>query len=303
MPIQGPMRLLPAALAVLAIGGATVPPAQAATRSPDVRAFRGLSTWVDGYDYARELTSRPSVTAASVKTMKAQGIRTIWLQAAKTSSRTPGLMMSPDRVGAILHAAHSQRIRVIAGYLPTFQDTVTDWRRTKALVDFTAGGQRFDGLALDIEDNKVDVTFRNARLVRLSQQLRASTTRPTTAIVMPPVITEIINPGYWGGTFPWLQLKGSYDVWAPMGYFTAYTRRPPWRDAPRSTAEDIRRLRNDLHSAVAFSYVGGLAVDATPADYERFSRAAKAAGTLGISVYDYASTPSWAWARLRAAAS
>lgn len=296
------MRLLCAALAVLAIGGATAPPAQSATRSADVRAFRGLSTWVDGYDYARELTSSPSVTAASVKTMKAQGVRTIWLQAAKTSSKTPGLMMSPDRVAAILTTAHAQGIRVIAWYLPTFQDTVTDWRRTKALVDFTARGQRFDGLALDIEDNKVEVDTRNARLTTLAKQLRASTTRPTAAIVMPPVITEVINPGYWGGAFPWLQLKSSFDVWAPMGYFTLYTRRPPWRDALRSTAEDIRRLRNDLHAAVAFTYVGGLAADATPTDYERFSRAAKAAGTLGISVYDYASTPAWAWARLRAAA-
>jgi hypothetical protein len=311
MPLR---RLLPTALAVMTLGAsAVVPHAQASPvphdqtapapqRAFDQRAFTGLSTWVDGYDYARELTARPSVTPASVRAMKARGVRTIWLQATKTSPKVRGTMMSPDRVGAILRAAHGQGIRVVAWYLPTFEDPAVDWRKTSALVQFASAGQRFDGFALDIESTRGPVGTRNARLVALSRQLRAATTRPVAAVVLPPVLTEIVHPGYWGGAFPWLSLRSSYDVWMPMGYYTAYRKWPAWRNAARSTAEDIKRVRKHLKSPVPIAYAGGLAADSTPADYDGFARAARAAGALGTSAYDYASTPSWAWAHLRAGA-
>jgi hypothetical protein len=310
MPLR---RLLPTALAVMTLGVSAVPHAEASPVRPDKaspmsqrafdnRAFTGLSTWVDGYDYAREFTSKPSVTAASVKNMKNRGVRTIWLQATKTSPRVSGPVMSPDRVGAILRAAHGQGIRVIAWYLPTFEDPAGDWRKTNALIQFSSRGHRFDGIALDIESTRVPVGTRNARLVALSKRLRSATTRPVAAVVLPPVLTEIVHPGYWGGEFPWLSLRSSYDVWMPMGYYTAYKKWPTWRNAARSTAEDIKRVRQHLHSAVPIAYTGGLAGNSTPADYDGFTRAARAAGALGTSAYDYATTPSWAWAHLRAGA-
>ena len=43
------------------------------------------------------------------------------------------------------------------------------------------------------------------------------------------------------------------------------------------------------------------ALDVAPTA-DGFARAARAAGALGTSAYDYASTPSWAWSHLRTGA-
>ena len=86
-----------------------------------------------------------------------------------------------------------------------------------------------------------------------------------------------------------------------MGYYTAYRNYPTWRDAGRSTAEDIRRLKGHLGS-VPIHYAGGIGDTSTAADFQRFTAAAKSAGALGVSVYDYATTPGWAWSYLRAGA-
>jgi hypothetical protein len=53
---------------------------------------------------------------------------------------------------------------------------------------------------------------------------------------------------------------------------------------------------------VPIAYAGGLADTSTATDYQRFTRAARAEGALGVSAYDYAITPGWAWPYLRAGA-
>jgi hypothetical protein len=299
------LRLLPTAALLLTLGapvGSSTPLAGAAPAGRDLAAFTGLSTWVDGYDFALELTSRPKVDSSTVARMRSQGVRTIWLQAAKASPKVRGDLMSPDRAGAILRAAHARGIRVVAWYLPRFHDPATDWRKLDALLQFRAGGHMYDGFALDIEDTRVPVATRNARLVALSRRLRKATVRPVAAVVLPPVLTEVVHPGYWDGTFPWVSLRSSYDLWVPMGYYTAYSRWPRWRDAATSTTEDIRRIRSRLGARVPVAYAGGLGADSTRADLEGFTRAARAQGALGVSVYDYATTPGWAWPALRAGA-
>jgi hypothetical protein len=45
--------------------------------------------------------------------------------------------------------------------------------------------------------------------------------------------------------------------------------------------------------------IGGLAEDSTPDDYLDMTRAARATDALGWSVYDYATTGTWAWPYLR----
>ena len=280
--------------------------AQAAVAPPtgrgDLRSFSGLGTWVDGYDFSRELTSSPTVTARTVSFMAQRGVKTIYLQAAKQSPRTPYALLSRDRIGQILLAAHARGIRVVGWYLPTFDSPAADWRHLDAMLQFKVNGQHFDGIGIDIEDNDVPVATRNARLVDLTRKARARTWLPLSAIVLPPVLTEIVHPGYWGGSFPWLGLRSSYDIWIPMGYYTAYRKWPTWRNAATSTTEDIRRIRSHLQARVPVAYAGGLSDTSTATDYQRFTRAARAEGALGVSAYDYAITPSWAWAYLRAGA-
>src|SRR4051812_36840715 len=57
-------------------------PPKPAPAKPTAVAYHGLGTWVDAYDYSREYGGR-SVTPASVDTMAKQGVKTIYIQAAK----------------------------------------------------------------------------------------------------------------------------------------------------------------------------------------------------------------------------
>lgn len=83
-----------------------------------------------------------------------------------------------------------------------------------------------------------------------------------------------------------------------MGYYTAYRRYPTWRDAGRSASEDIKRIKGHL-GAVPIHYAGGIADTSTATDFQRFTAAAKSGGAIGVSAYDYATTPGWAWNYLR----
>ncbi len=302
-------RLLAAlSCAAVALTGTVLAPATAAVPPPtghtDASAFRGLGTWVDAYDWSRELGgSTPKVTPRTMMFLKKQGVTTMWLQASKYSPpKATGSLLSRDRLGPLLKAAHAQGIRVVAWYLPTFESPATDWRNVDAMLQYKYDGHHFDAVGLDIEDRRVPVATRNARLVDLSKKTRARTWLPLAAIVLPPVLTEVVNPHYWGGSFPWKALGPSYDVWVPMGYYTAYSRYPRWRDAATSTAEDIRRVRAHLGSRVPVHYAGGLAGSSTTSDYRGFTRAAAEQGALGASAYDWVTTPDWAWPLLRAGA-
>src|SRR6476469_6851897 len=105
------MRLRSALLSLLALVAiAVVAPASNAVVAPptghsDLRSFQGLGTWVDGYDFSRELTQSPTFTARTVQFAAANGVQTIYIQGAKQSAKTPYSLLSRDRLGAILVAA------------------------------------------------------------------------------------------------------------------------------------------------------------------------------------------------------
>jgi hypothetical protein len=65
---------------------------------------------------------------------------------------------------------------IVAWYVPSFANPARDQRRSLAAIRFrTAGGERFDSFALDIESSVVKAAgLRNARLLQLSRQLRAA---------------------------------------------------------------------------------------------------------------------------------
>ena len=73
---------------------------------------------------------------------------------APSSCRPPGSTTAPPRawstpelLGPFLEAAHRHGIRVVAWYLPKFQDLDADLARLAMLHNFTYGEHRFDGLA------------------------------------------------------------------------------------------------------------------------------------------------------------
>jgi hypothetical protein len=144
------------------------------------------------------------------------------------------------------------------------------------------------------------VALRNQALVRLARKSRRVVTDvPLGAIVLEPVLVEDVNPAYWPD-FPWRAIRDSFDVWLPMSYWTNRSTASGWRDSFRYTSENVRRVRADLGRRDATVHaVGGVADRANPADYAGFVRAAQRTGTIGWSVYDYVTTSSSAWPRLR----
>jgi hypothetical protein len=296
-------RLLPLLIASALVLALCDGPAGAADRR-DLAAYRGLGTWVDVYEYVPALQAphrKPPVTPSDVDKMKEHGVKTLYLQAAQDDTRTPGPTVTPKLLRQFLERAHDAGLRVVAWYLPHFDDLDADLRHIRGLLDFRSGGQRFDGLALDIEfrGDVADAEARNTALVDLSKRVRAlAPNRPIGAIVLEPVLLEVVNANFWPN-FPWRAIANLYDVWLPMSYWTNRSADSGYMEGFRYTDENIRRLRNNLGDANAPVHaIGGLGKAAKAKDYEGFVRAAKQQGAIGRSIYNYSTTPRSAWTRL-----
>jgi hypothetical protein len=273
--------------------------------SRDLTAYKGLGTWVDAYDFSPEYQMQgasPAVTVDSIDDMAAEGVRTLYLQAAKDDARSPGELVNPELLGPMLLRAHARGVRVVAWYLPKFYDVDSDLRRLVAMRDFRADGHGFDGIGVDIEwrADVPDVPTRNARLIELSRRTRAAMGNAAlSAIPLPPVVMEVINPKYWPD-FPWREIAPFYDVWLPQCYWTFRNKSSGYRDGYRYTEENIRRMRNNLGLADAPVHaLGGTDNRSTDTDYRGFVRAAHDTRSLGASIYDWRTTPGTAWAVLR----
>ena len=273
---------------------------------PKVSAFAGLGTWVDVYDYGPKFQSSPraapSLTADSVDDMARLGVKTIYLQAAQDDTRSDGLLADRDVVSGFLRRAHRREVKVVAWYLPHFADVDRDLRYVRALARYRSHGQRFDGIALDIEwtSDVPDPVARNRALIDLAHRARRVVTGvPLGAIVLEPVLIEDVNRNYWPD-FPWRALRKDFDVWLPMSYWTNRSTASGWKDAFRYVQENVKRVRTDLHEPHARVHaIGGIADRAEPREYTNFIAAAKQSGAIGWSVYDYVTTSSSAWPRLR----
>ena len=269
-----------------------------------ISAYRQLGTWVDVYDYAPAFgpaSGAPPLAPASVDKMAAAGIRTLYLQASIDSPRSTGILEAPTLLGAFLNRAHNKGMKVVAWYLPSFTDLEADLQRLRAMRDFRAGGQGFDGLAVDIEwtTGVPDTARRNAALIELSRRLRAETDTAIAAIVLPPVLLEVVSQQYWP-QFPWRSLAPYYDVWLPMAYWTDRTVASGYRDPQRYTSENITRIRANLGQPnAAVHVIGGIGGSSTAEQYRRFAAAARQGGAVGISLYDFRITEAAAWPLLR----
>jgi hypothetical protein len=293
----------------VAAGGLSGGDDRAAPSGPEVVAagvevFSGLGTWVDVFDFnPAHAEGEPSVSPEDVDVMAAAGIRTLYLQAARPQDRAaPGDLTSPDLLADFLERAHAKGMAVVAWYLPHLSDLADDRRHLDAIVDFRVRGHRFDGVSLDIEwrAGVPDPRLRSERLVELSRQLREKAAGlPVGAIVLPPVVTDIINTNYWPG-FPWQGLRGFYDAWLPMGYWTERNRGSPYADARRYTADNVRMVRDHLGDPAAVVHaIGGIGDESSADDYRDFLAACEDTDVVGWSVYDWDTTDAEAWAVLR----
>jgi hypothetical protein len=185
-------------------------------------------------------------------------------------------------------------MRVVAWYLPDLGDPNSDLQRLTAISQLPV-----DGLAVDIESRSVsDVGERNARLLSLSAALRQQLPQQVlSAIVLPPVVMEDVNPNYWPD-YPWTGLAQYYDVWQPMSYWT--NRRGEWRDSYLYTGTNIDRIRMRTGNPDAIVHtIGGIGDETSPDDVAKMVQAADERGCIGGGIYDYRTTGDDLWPGLQ----
>jgi hypothetical protein len=271
-----------------------VPPV--AGRSP----YAGVGTWLSRYRFTREFGGpEPPVKPSAVDVMADAGVSTVYLQPAADDPRYPGLL-STDVLGRFLARAHARGLQVVAWYLPHFGDVAGDVKRLREMAAFRVDGQGFDAIAVDIEfTDAVELAARNEALIDLSRQLRAAVPdMELGAIVLPPVVTDVLNTAYWP-QFPWAELSDLYDVWLPMAYWSNRSEEG-FTDPHWYVAENIARVRRHLGDPCAVvSVIGGYDVQETAEDYAAMVRAATEQRAIGISVWDWPTTPPSAWPSLR----
>src|ERR1700730_13235060 len=292
-------RHIPLAVALaLALGVTSIGTADALPRASgrtDLGAYRGLGTWVDVFDYVpafQKAGDHPAVTSGSCADMPRLGVKTVYLQAAQDDDRSPGDTIDPKLLGRMLRAAHAAKLRVVAWYLPHFTDVNAAFRRERALLNFKANGQQFDGDAVDIEWNQgeSDATERNAALVDLSKRVRK---------LARDLSVGGVSPNYWPES-PGRRLSSRYDVWLPPLYWTNRSSDSGYKDGFKYTDENIRQVRSHLGDKNAPVHaIGGIADAALLRDYAGFVRAVKKQRAIGWSIYDYNTTVSSAWPQLR----
>jgi hypothetical protein len=224
-------------------------------------------------------------------------VQTVFVETGNSSQTAP--IVRPSQLGRLIDRAHRRGLRIVAWYLPTLVDPGKDARRSIGAVRFrTRLGQTFDSFALDIESSAVSPVWeRNRRLARVSARLRAAVggDYPLGAIIPAPRGMEL-SPTYWPN-FPYTALHRTYDVFAPMGYYTNRVRGPAAAaDYTRRNADIIRTATGD--PAVPIHMIGGGAAASTRAEVRGFANAVAGLGLLGGSLYDAATTRPGEWDEL-----
>ena len=287
------MRALVIALGVslvVACAGAASAPA---AKQADPSVFGGLGTWVDIYDGA--VYAAPESTAARIA---ARGVKTVWAETANYGAAVD--VVKPAELGRLVEALHGRGVRVVAWYLPGHVNPALDLRRARAMLSFrTASDQAFDGVALNIEATKLrNVGLRSQRAVSLARRLRQEVGEMPLAIIPFNPRGLERRPSTWP-RFPWAELAEQTDAFAPMIYTGGAFR---GFDATYGyVTRALRLLRSQTGNPdVAIHVAGGVADRLGPEELAGFTAAVADDGnTIGVSLYDWATTPSSAWRSLR----
>jgi hypothetical protein len=284
-------RLVACALLVIAIASIGAARAPAAERA-DTGVFSGLGTWVDIYD--RPLYAAPERTA---QRMAQRRVKTVWIETANYGATVD--VVDPIRLGRLVDALQARGIRVVGWYLPGHLKPTLDRRRSLAMLSFrTESGAALDGVALDIESTTLrNVALRSRRAVALTRQLReAAGETPLAVIPFNPRGLER-RPATWP-RFPWKELAESADAFVPMVYtgggVTGF-------DATYGyVTRALRLLRtNTGRPDVPIHVAGGVADRLGPEELAGFAAAVSDDGaTIGVSLYDWMTTPPLAWKAL-----
>lgn len=282
------LSALALAVAVLSVAASAAPAAERG----DASVFGGLGTWVDIYD--RALYAAPDRTA---QRMAARRLRTVWIETANDGAQVD--VVDPVRLGRLVDSLHARGIRVVAWYLPGHVKPALDLRRSLAMLSFrTPTGGSFDGVALDVESTKLrNVTLRSRRAVSLARQLRSEAGDVPLAIVPFNPRGLERRPATWPN-FPWAELAENADAFAPMVYTGGAFRGFDATYGYVTRALRLLRLQTG-EPDVQIHVAGGVANRLGPEELDGFVAAVEDDGaTIGVSLYDWMTTPTRAWKAL-----
>jgi hypothetical protein len=103
-----------------------------------------------------------------------------------------------------------------------------------------------------------------------------------------------------GDGFPVLAIAALAGTDESNAYWTNRDEASGYRDGFIYTEENIRRVRKNVGDDDAVVHaIGGIADTAATSDYLGFVKAADRRDAIGYSVYDFNTTTSGVWARLR----
>jgi hypothetical protein len=283
--VRALLAVLATTLLVAATGATTAP----AAKEADPSVFGGLGTWTDIYD--GRVYAAPEATSARIA---ARGVKTVWAETA--NYRASADVVQPERLGRLVEALHVHGVRVVAWYLPGHVNHGLDIRRARAMLGFqTASGQGFDGIALNVEGTKLrNVGLRSRRAVDLTRRIRREAGDMPLAIVPFNPRGLERRPTTWP-RFPWAELAENADAFAPMIYTGGAYK---GFDATYGyVTRAIRLLRTHTQNPdVAIHVAGGVANRLGPEELEGFAAAVvDDGGTIGVSLYDWDTTPPAAW--------
>ncbi len=270
-------------LAAFSLLTAALPAAPATAASPG-RPFAGNGTWVSVFS-GDAVWDHP---VAQVRRMHAQGVHTLFLQTASSSTPVGSDVYRPSKVARFLVAAHARGMRVVAWYLPPLRDVGREHRRAMAAIDFrTASGQRFDAFALDIEPSGTTPKgpLRDENLRRLSHRLRTSAPDGyRLGAIVPSPIGLSLAPRFWP-SFPWATVGRFYDVVLPMSYSS-------YRVSGAAATYDytmgnIAFLRDVLGADVSVHVIGGNAGALGRSETRAFVAACSQARVTGASLWHW----------------
>jgi hypothetical protein len=286
------------------------PPKRAAAATLD--PYRGLGTWVDKLDWSNLYgKNKPVVTLATIDQIALSGVQTIYLQIPSYQITSPDIY-EPERLLPLIDRAHALGMYVVGWYLPALLDVNTDLRKVVAMANLD-----IDGIQIDIE--KIDFTtlkdfnVRNARMSEFNRSIRSLLPgRVITADVIAPTwadgqVGRWAWPNYppasraanWPG-FNYAELVATYDLTALQVYWTQNTANSGWRDAQVFTLENMNRMRAYAgRPDYPIQAIGGVYTAKSPLnDLVGYAEAARAAGSFGVSLYDWTTTPTSWWPAL-----
>jgi hypothetical protein len=286
------LRLAALAILLTALVSSIAAAAAPAAKTADASVFGGLGTWVDIYD--GPVYASPDGTAQRIA---ARHVRTVWVETANDGATAD--VVNPTQLGRLVDALHARGVRVVAWYLPGHVKPAVDLRRSLAMLAFRSPtGGAFDGIALDIESTNVrNVSLRSSRAVALTRQVRqAAGDTPLAVIPFNPRGLER-RPATWP-RFPWVQLAASSDAFVPMVYTGGAMK---GFDATYGyVTRALRLLRAQTGDPdVQIHVAGGVADRLGPDELAGFIAAVDDdGGTIGVSLYDWMTTPPRAWKAL-----